>query len=64
MTTCPLCNSTGKVDAPVKGVTSYAQRITCPQCEGSGSIQEVEPQATPKADGADSGTESLGAPEL
>lgn len=66
MTTCPTCNSTGKVVLPPKPGIAYSENGTCPQCKGTGQVvelQAVEPQEIPKADGADSGTESQDAPK-
>ena len=67
MTTCPTCNSIGKVVLPPRPGIAYSENGTCPQCKGTGQVvelQAVEPQEIPKADGADSGTESQDAPEV
>ena len=74
--TCPTCNGIGKVVLPPKPGVTYSENGTCPQCNGTGQVVElesVEPQAVPgpvetaqeipKADGADSGTESQDAPD-
>jgi hypothetical protein len=64
MTTCKTCNSMGQIDAPAKAGATYAERVRCPDCNGTGNAEQAPKQVPGEFAPSDAAPATLTAQEI